>query len=147
MAVSTHHLLSSLKVEAYDFDPGSTDAVDVKWVDMQEFSSFLCMFFRTVGTSALDTFKILANAQSDGGGTDVIIKTHAVATEPNAVGDWIFLECSAEEVGALGDSNSEDLRYVTASCEFATNSDEGVLIYVMGDAKFPRKDLSVDTIA
>ena len=72
-----------------------------------------------------------------------MIKVHAVGSEPNLVGDYLFLECTAEEIGALG----TDLRYVTASCEFATDSDEGVVTYVRTNPRFPRNALSADLVA
>lgn len=142
MAASTDFMAANLLVTAYDFDPDGTDAVDVGWVDMRDCSHILVMFFRTVGTSALDTFKILANSDSAGGGTDSTIATHAVGSEPDAVGDYLFLECSAEQLSETG----TDLRYVSASCEFATGTDEGVVVYI----RWPKRAydaLSADSVA
>lgn len=139
---SSDKLLSNLAITHYDFDPDGTDAVDVGWVDMRDFSHFACSFFRTVGTSALDTFTIIANPESDGSGTDVNVKTHAVGSEPNALGDYLFLECTAEEIGALGST----LRYVSAACEFATGTDEGVVTYIR-KGKRSYDALSADTVA
>ncbi len=127
MVASTDFMAANLHVTAYDFDPDGTDAVDVGWVDMQGYSHILVMFFRTIGTSALDTFAILGNDASDGSGTDATLVTHAVASEPNAVGDYIFLECSEE---LMAENSQADLRYVSASCEFATGTDEGVVVYI-----------------
>lgn len=130
MAQTSIGLSANIKVTHYDFDPDVDTAVDVAWVDMRDFDKILATFFRTVGTSALDTFKILGNAESDGSGADVIIKTHAVANEPNALGDYIYLECTAEEIAQEGADAGEDVRYVTISAEFATSTDEGVVTYV-----------------
>lgn len=142
-AQASDKLLSNLAITHYDFDPGGTDPVDVAWVDMRDYGNFACSFFRTIGTSDVDTFKILANSASDGSGTDVEIKAHAVGSQPDAVGDYLFLECTAEEIGASG----TDLRYVTASVEFATGTDEGVVTYVRANPRFARDGLSSDTVA
>lgn len=142
MAQSVEKLTSSLAVTHYDFDPDGTDPVDIAWVDMKEHSNFMCSFFRTVGTSNVDTFRIIANSASDGSGSDVVIVTHAVGSQPNAVGDYIFLECTAEQVGAAG----TDLRYVSAQVEFATGTDEGVVTYIRcGGREYT--GLSSDTVA
>lgn len=145
-AQNSDKLATTLKVTKYDFDPDSGAAVDVAWVDMQNFDKIMVLFFRTIGTGALDTFDILANSASDGSGTDVIIKTHAVANEPNAVGDYIYLECTAEEIGALSTATNQ-LRYVTVSAEFATTTDEGVVTYIRDAGRFAHDALTVELIA
>lgn len=144
MAVQTasDKLSSTLAVTHYDFDPDGTNATDVAWVDMRDYEGILVTFTRTVGTGALDTFKLIANSASDGSGTDVEIKAHAVASEPNAAGDYIFLEATAEEIGTAG----TDLRYVSVSAEFATGTDEGVITYVR-KAKRKYAGLTADTIS
>lgn len=133
--------LSRNIVTQYDFDPDATTATEIGWVDMRDAGVFTVGFFRTVGTSNL-TFKIVANSESDGSGSDVDVKTYS-GEEPNAVGDYCFLECTAQELGALG----TDLRYVTAVCTVATGTDEGVVTYIRSDLRFPRQDATADTIA
>ena len=142
VASASIHIIDNNAITVYDFDPGNTDPNDVAWVDMRDFAWFLVIFIRTIGTSNLDTFEIIANPQSDGSGTDVNIKVHAVASEPNLIPDYIFLECSALEVQAAG----ADLRYVTASLEFATSSDEAIVVYVRKAGRFHRRALTTDSI-
>lgn len=128
-------LTSALKVTSYDHDPDGTSAVDVAWVDMRDFECFMVEFFRTVGTSAL-TFTILANAASDGSGTDVTVKTVTPAAAPDATGDYVFAEVTATEIqaaaAAAGVSNA---RYVSANLTFATGTDEAVVTYIRGGGK------------
>lgn len=140
--VATEKLTANIAVTHYDFDPNATTATDIAWVDMRNFGHFLCSFFRTIGTSNV-TFKILANSASDGSGQDVEVKAHAVGSQPDAVGDYLFLECTAAEIAALG----SNLRYVTASVSVATNTDEGVVTYVRGLPRNAYADLSADTVA
>lgn len=134
VATASEKLLSRLKVTHYDFDPDSADPVDVAWVDMRDFDTFLASFFRTVGTGNIDTYKIIANSASDGSGTDVEIKTKTLTNvQPNALGDYNFLECTAEEINQAGvTAGVADLRYVSLQLEFATSTDEGVVTYVRG---------------
>ena len=146
--VSHEHLSSCLAVRSYDFDPDTTSAVDVAWVDMRDFSNFLVGFMRTVGTSNLDTFKIIANSASDGSGTDVEIVAHAVGSEPDAVEDQLYLECSAEQIAQEGaDAGIEDLRYVSAQVKFATATDEGVVTYIRKASRHKYDGLTADVVA
>ena len=142
-AVTTDKITSTMKVLHFDFDPDGSDAVDVSWQDMRDFAAILVSFFRTVGTGDLDAFKILGNSASDGSGTDAEIKDHALGSQPDAVGDYIFLSALASEFSALG----TDLRYVSANLEFATSTDEGVVTYILTQPKFQYQDLTADTIA
>jgi hypothetical protein len=84
---SSQHLFSRLKIKSYDFDPNASSATDVGWVDMRDFTHFGVSLFRSVGSNTVTSFAILANSASDGGGTDVTIKTHALGSAPDAVGD------------------------------------------------------------
>ncbi len=142
-SVTTDHLTSVLKVMHFDFDPGGTDAVDVSWQDMRDFGTVLMSFFHSVGTGAVDAFQILGNAESAGSGTDAVIKTHALGSAPDAVGDYVFLEALDSEFPPLGTS----LRYTSASVELAVDTDEGVVTYVFGLPRFAYGSLSSDTIA
>lgn len=139
--------IANNKVTHYDFDPGATTLTDIAWVDMRDFEEITASFFRTVGTGAV-VFHILANAESDGSGTDINIKTHAVGSEPDAVGDYLFLSCSAEEVAQeASDAGVANARYVTAQVSVATDSDEGVVTYIMSGANRPGLDLTADSVA
>ena len=141
--ITTEKLSTTLKVEQFDLDPGATTLTDVSFVDMRDFENFFCSFTRTVGTSVI-VFNLIANPESDGSGTDVIIKTSTFAAgQPNLVGDNIFLEMTAEEIVGLGTA----LRYVSANISFATGTDEAVVTYIRGGARYPQEALSVETVA
>jgi hypothetical protein len=127
----------------YDFDPDSTNPTDVAWVDMSGYSTFLVGVMRSVGTGTIAAFTILANPNSDGSGTDVEIKAHALGSAPDAVGDTIWLECSAEEVTGAGAT----LRYVSANLDLATSTDECVVYYERCEPKFAYLNLTADVIA
>lgn len=130
VATASEKMKSTIAVTHYDFDPDSANATDVAWVDMRDFDGFLASFFRTVGTGNLDTFKILANSASDGSGTDVEVKSFS-GSDPDLLGDYVFLECTAQEINQAGvTAGVADLRYVSASCEFQTSTDEGVVTYI-----------------
>jgi hypothetical protein len=149
--VASAKLSANLKVVAYDFDPDESAATDIGFVDMTNYETFMAVFVRSVGTGALESFNLIANYVTDTG-TDVTVKAHAVADEPNAQADMIILECDASEVhsavvgGITALANQQAAKYVSAECEFATSTDEGVVIYIMG-AKRPAAALTADVVA
>ena len=102
-------LLSTLKMTFYDFDPNATSLTDIAWVDMRDIYSFLVVFFRTVGTSDV-VLNIVANTTDDGTGDEAIIATKTfTAGQPNAVGDYVFLEALAQQVAQKGSEDGKDL--------------------------------------
>jgi hypothetical protein len=144
MPVANALLSERLKVTHYDFDPDVTTAVDVAWVDMQDADRILMSFFRTVGTSDI-TLQVLGNSASNGSGTDVVIKskTNAEFGDPDAVGDYAFIEVSADELVAASESGC---RYVSLNLAFATGTDEGVVTYVK-EMKTGKASQSANSIA
>jgi hypothetical protein len=140
--------LANQAMQMYDFDPDGTDPVDVAWVDMQNYRTFVVGLFRSVGTGSVAAFKILANPNSDGSGTDVEVKAHALGSAPDAVGDQIWLECSAEEImQEANDAGVANCRYVSASIDLATGTDECVVLYIRAHPRFAYDNLTADVIA
>ena len=142
-ALTSIKATSNAKRLFFDVDPDDSTPTDVSWQDMRDYGYILVGFIRTIGTGALDGFGILANPNSDGSGTDVTVKTHAVASEPNAIPDYIWLEALASEFPPLG----SNLRYASASVEFAVSTDEAIVYYELGSPRFPQQSLTADTIA
>lgn len=128
MPVANALLSERLKVTHYDFDPDVTTAVDVAWVDMLDADRILMDFFRTIGTGDV-VIQVLGNSASNGSGTDVVIKskTNAEFGDPDAVGDYAFIEVSADELVAASESGC---RYVSLNIAAATATDEGVVTYI-----------------
>jgi hypothetical protein len=138
--VSSNKVNSVLAQKAYDFDPDATTLTDIAWVPMNGFHAFMASFVRTIGTSAV-VFKIAAATDSAGTGA-VVVKDHAVAAAPDAVGDQLYLECTAEELKGLG----QTLDHVSAQVSVATGTDEGVVVYTrLADRQY--NGLTADAVA
>ena len=139
--------LANNKVTMYDFDPDATTATEIAWVDMRDFQEITFSFFRTVGTSAL-TVRILANAASDGSGTDVVVKSPTLSAEPDAVADYLFFSATAEQIAQeAADAGVDNVRYVTLELTVATGTDEGVVTYIRSKPRFAHDALTSDSIA
>lgn len=147
---ASEKLSGKIAVTQYDHDPAdSTVATDVAWVDMRDAEHFMALTFASALTGlGVTAFTILANAASDGTGTDVTIKEHAVGTAPDAVGDYLMLECTAEEIAQEGsDAGVANLRYVTANLTCANAADEQVVTYIRAGRKRAYDALTADVIA
>jgi len=143
--MDANKLMSEIKITQYDFDPNTTDSTAVGWVDMRDFSKFLVAFFRTVGTSNIT---LLIRAATNNAGANVqTILTKTIAAQPDAVGDYVFEECLAEQIAQVAATSGYALRYVSAYISFATNTDEGVVTYVQGGARFKYDGLTADYVS
>jgi len=143
-------LFSNMKVTMYDHDPAnSTVATDIGWVDMRDYSRFAVITFASALTGVgVTVFTIIANNDSAGGGTDVAIKAHGVASAPDAVGDYLVLECTAEEIAQeAADAGIVGVRYVSAKLTCADTADEQVVVYIQSGARFPQDALTADVVA
>lgn len=145
--LGTNRFLANHAMRQYEFDPDSADPVDVAWVPFRDFFGLVVTFFRTIGTGAVDGFKILANTKEDGSGTDVVVKAHALAAQPDAVGDQIHLEVLAEEVRQACTDAGVVPAGVSVQIEFATATDEGVVTYVRWGPRFAKSGLTADIVA
>lgn len=138
-ALGSQSFVANNLVTVYDFDPDESAAVDISWVDMRDYDELTVLAIRTIGTGALDGFTILSNPTSTGGGTDVEVKSHAIASEPDALADFVVLSCHSSELSGN--------RYVSASLEAATSTDEFIVVYIRSKARHGRLNLTADTIA
>jgi hypothetical protein len=132
-------------------DPTEDAPVEVAWVDMRDFGAIAVSLCRVIGTSAVTTFRIIASETPDGA-APIVLKTHALAAQPDAPGDQLFLEALAIEMAHLGDRQGKRLRYLSAEVEFDTSEvsqgDEvAVVSYIRHQPRQARAMLTQDIIA
>jgi hypothetical protein len=139
------HLLANLHVTNHDFDPGATTATEISWLDMRAIDALAVGFFRTIGTGTI-ALALVANAESDGSGTDVPVATWS-GDQPDAVGDQIWLETDAQAIAAAAAAAGvADVRYITAVVSTSVGTDEGVVSYIAQSTR-PHAGLTADTVA
>lgn len=136
-------------VAMYDHDPDTTNATTVGWIDMRDFGEFTVIAMASTLTGAgCDAFSIVADAESDGSGTNVTIVSHAVGSAPDAVGDYLVLSCTAEQIVQEGEDGSQQaLRYVSAVLDMANTADENVVTYIRSKPRFAYDALTADSVA
>jgi len=148
-AVSSQRLGSDLWVQSYDHDPGGTGAVIAspdggttpRTIDMRDYTDFMVVAKpNIVGGGGLTKLEILADDLSTMASPVVVKDSGTIAAD--ALDDNAVLECTAEEIAALG----SNLRYCAARLTCGTATDEVTVTYV-GKAVRPQRDLTVTEIS
>lgn len=138
-----------LHVTMYELD--AEGPADIAWVAITNFSAFLAMVFRSVGTGGLDAFQILGNTVADGSGTDVTLADLSTAPESvtlstiNAVGDTAMLEVDQADLDAANSSETP-LLGISASVGHVTATDESVITYIRGHGRLKHALLTPQTV-
>lgn len=152
-ALSTEYLGSRLKMTAYDHDPGATSATlcspdggtTIRYYDMKEYRKFAVLAKPTiVGGGGLTKVEIVASSTTAFSSVTVIKDSGTVAAD--ALDDFVFLECTAEEIAHLVATAGVDLRYVAARLTNATGTDEVSVVYI-GEPIREYSGLTATTIA
>jgi hypothetical protein len=140
--VSTHKSRANVAQRTYIHNVAdATVATEIAWVDLSLFGLFLATATLVSGTGVL-TFRILASAAA-AGTSSVEVKAHAAPTDADAAGDMLVLECSAQELAALG----TDLRYVSVEMDCDHADDIVAVTYTRLQPKFAYADLTADYIS
>lgn len=115
------------------------------------FNQFLAQLVaHTLVGTGLTEFKIVANTANDGSGTEVTVKTHAIPTAPDTVGNYLNLECTAEEVRQANTDAAIPItalaRYVGVRFTMANAGDKGVCVYVTAQHRSSVPNLTADQV-
>ena len=153
MAYTANRELARCERRLVDFDPDSgseaivtlNPAASEKLLSISELGglqSVVAGLVHTVGTGSVTSFRIFVadNAAGTTNATNVV--SHALGSDPNAVGDYVFLEASAEQIR----SASSTAAYVGVKVTLATSTDEGI-VYFERHAKQAYNALTADYVS
>lgn len=143
MAASTEVLVlnarSNIRLVDYDID-GALNLADLgqpqgagnKCLPLSAgYRRFRAALFHSVGTGTVTKFQIIAATAADGTGV-VIVKDHAIAANPDAVGDTIHLECDIENIREVLPTAT----HVGVRVHLNTAGDEAVVFFEQADGIF-----------
>lgn len=125
MAYTANRKLSESKRVLLDFDPDSTAATATAYqslVALGGVDAVVAGLFRSVGTGTVSSFTLVAATSSTGAGAATVV-SHAIGSAPNAVGDYIWLEASGEQIRAA----LANATHIAAKAGLATSTDECVI--------------------
>ena len=153
-AVTSNKLSSLLAIESYDHDPGATTAVVTsadggttpKWVPLKDFGAFGVQARPTVVTADGITLLEIVGATDSAGTNVTAIVVHA-ASVTNVLGEYVWLECTAEQVNEVGKAAGYNFTHVAARLTMATATDEANVTYIRGLAERRYAGLTADNMA
>jgi hypothetical protein len=142
MAYTANHLTSQSERRMVDFDPDGTSetVVTLNPADAEHclalapgHNAYLAGLFHSVGTGSVTGFKIFVSDAADGTGNAATVVSHPLGADPNAVGDTLWLEASAEQVKAAMVATSA---YIGVKVTLGTGTDECVMFFERADGRF-----------
>jgi hypothetical protein len=146
-AVSTEKLFANMKIEAIAQTADSSTALASTYVDLRDYAAFAVLCMTTVkGGNGLVKLEIVASDASDGSTNVTVIKDSGTVAA-DAVGDYVALECTAEEIMQLGRAAGVALRYVAARVTNHHAGDDTALTYIRHGARFPQTGLTASYIS
>jgi len=151
---STEHLTANALVRPVIHDPA--DATVAQLVDLGQpqgatvlmlpiinFHRFLAYCMASALTGAgVNAFSIYAGT-SAAGATPTAVKTHAVGTAPDAVGDVLFLECSVQDIHEVLPTAT----HVGVWLDCANAADQIAVTMICFNPRFPVAGLTADYTA
>lgn len=127
-------LSSELAVTSYYWDPAdATTEAHLTWVDMRDYEKFMAVVMTTIGAQV--TAKLYCSGSSTGADTPVLIRSSTTAATADAVGDYIVLECTAEEIAALATATCVHPRYVSIKLDMNAAGDTAAYTYIRAGGK------------
>lgn len=144
---ASQKFLANFKVTNYVVTADHTTAVDVGWVDMQDYSEFVCRTIHVVdGGDGVDDFSIVVNTTLAGDGDEAILKAHAIGETPDAINDSLVLSVTAEEIAAQSGEDGKKYRYISAKVAANSGGDDTAVVYIR-TAKHAQLNLTSDDVA
>jgi hypothetical protein len=134
MASTPNKLKARTNRRLVDFDPdsGSETIVTLNPAASEKllaispgFMGFLAGLFHSVGTGTVTTFRIFVADDAAGTTNATNVISHALGSVPDAVGDTVWLEATAEQIKAA----SATALYVGVKITLGTSTDECVVFF------------------
>lgn len=133
------------KVEMLDFDVDATTAAAATYVDLRDYDGFAVMIKPSVLAGSGVT-KLEIVAADDTSGTNITVIKDSGTVAADAIDDYVYLECQAEEVRQESEDASATLRFVAARVTHDNAGDESVITYIRFKAKHATSGLTANNI-
>lgn len=152
-AVTSQKIASSMAIITYDHDPGTTNAIITtpdggttkRYVAMANYELFAGAVMATIATGGPTLVDIVAATDSAGTNVTTVVSSGAVVAD--AVGDFVFVECTAAQVKEVGDAAGYTFTHVGIRITCANSADECAVTYIRAGARFTALGLSANAIS
>lgn len=152
MAYSANRLLSRTNRRLLDFDPDSgseaivtlNPAASTKCLALTDgYTNFVAGLFHSVGTGTVTTFRVFVSEDAAGTTNATNVVSHAIGSNPDAVGDTLWLEVTAEQCKAA----LATAAYIGVKIQLNTSTDECVVMFERSMARFRYDGLTADYVS
>jgi hypothetical protein len=106
------------------------------------FQNFLAGLFHSVGTGTITTFRIFVSDDAAGVDQRDQRRSHAIGSNPDAVGDTLWLEATAEQCKAA----LATAAYVGVKITLGTSTDECIVFFERAERRFKYDTLTADYV-
>jgi len=154
---SSQHLFSRMEIRMRENDPdadtdcyvdlaepaaGAAGSPTAPFLPIAEFRRFAALYMTSVGTGGITAFSIMAGTSAAAAGATAVV-THALGSNPNAIGDTVVLECTAEQIHEVLPTAT----HVGVLINLVTGTDEGIVTFIRFDPIFEHADLTADYVS
>lgn len=152
MAYTANRLLSRTNRRLLDFDPDSgsetivtlNPAATTKCLPLTDgYQTFVAGLVHTVGTGTVTSFRIFVSDDAAGTTNAANVASHAIGSIPDAVGDTLWLEATAEQCKAA----SSTALYVGVKITLGTSTDECIVMFERAGARHKYSGLTADYVS
>jgi hypothetical protein len=152
MAYTANKLKARSDRRMVDFDPdsGSETIVTLNPAASEKclalapgFNAFLAGLVHTVGTGSITGFKIFVSEDAAGTVNATVVASHALGSDPNAVGDTLWLEVLAEQVKAA----LATAAYIGVKITLGTSTDECIVFFERAMPRHAYDGLTADYVS
>lgn len=152
-AVTTSKLFGRIAAITYDHDPGSTSALITspdggttkRYVALGDYEGFAGLVMATIATGGPTLVDIVGATDSSGTNVTTIVSSGTVAAD--AVGDFVAVECTAEQVNEVGKAAGYNFTHVGVRITCASAADECAVTYIRFNPRYPQSALTANAIA
>lgn len=152
-AVTVVDLFANAAMVTYDHDPNGTTALITspdggttkRYVAMKDYEGFAGLVMATIATGGPTLVDIVAATDSAGTNVTTIVSSGTVAAD--AVGDFVAIECSAEQIKECGDTAGVQFTHVGVRITCANAGDECAVTYIRHKPKYPQSGLTANAIS
>jgi hypothetical protein len=154
-AVTSAKISPNWAIKTYDHDPDATSAQAVT-ADGGTTKIYLpCALFELFGAACMTTVSASSSgpslvdivAATDSAGTNVTTVVSSGVIDADAVGDFVWLECTAAQIKEVGDAAGLTFTHFSARITCSNSGDECAVTLVRGQPKFPQANLTATAIA
>ena len=147
---AAEHLKARSERRLVDHDPDVNTKAEVdldptaaaKYLPVALYRRFLAGLMHSVGTGSITAFELVAATDDTGTGATIIV-SHALGSDPNAVGDRLWLECDIEQVREVLPTAT----HIGVRITLATATDECVVFFERASPQFPAAGLTADYVS